>query len=73
MKMATDWFVWGREPLRYVLARRVYSNWAGSGYEYCRRKGKVLRFWTHAGAQDYVNTLNENAECPPTPSTKTCA
>lgn len=74
--MGTDWGVWARRPWRYVIARRVRAIGAAGellevdavsltspneGWVFYRRKGKLVRFWTRAGAQDFANTLNENS------------
>lgn len=42
------------------LERRVFNNFAGSGYEFLRyRNGMLRRFWTRKQAQARANELNE--------------
>lgn len=48
-----------RDGLRYVVERRVYSNFAGSGYVYARDNGRVLRYWTRRAAQQAADVLNQ--------------
>lgn len=48
-----------RDGLRYVVERRVFSNFAGSGYRYARDDaGNVRRFWTLKSAQAAADALN---------------
>jgi hypothetical protein len=46
----------------WKLERRIWSNWAGSAYEWYRYpiSGFVRRFWTRAQAEAFAKTLNEN-------------
>ena len=55
----SGWAPWfERVWLRYPVARCVHSDWAGSGYQYARENGCVVKFWTRNGAQAYADKLN---------------
>lgn len=52
------------EPARglifWRLERRVFSNFAGSGYEFLRyRNGMLRRFWSRKQAQERADQLNK--------------
>ena len=51
-----------RDGLRYVVQRREFSNWAGSGYRFARNAatGFVRRFWLPRNAQRYADALNKD-------------
>lgn len=57
-----QWQVWPREWMRYKVALRIFSNFAGSGYSYARKNGRVLRFWTKKAAQAHADKLNSEAK-----------
>lgn len=52
------WFLWGRAPLRHVVAQLAHSDWAGCGYRFARVNGKIVRFWTKRAAQAFADKLN---------------
>ncbi len=58
--MDNEWFPWyDRDWLRVPVARRAYSNFAGSGYVFARYdKGNVVKFWLRSSAQAYADKLN---------------
>ena len=61
----SEWTV-RRKGLRYIVERIVYSNFAGSRYEFARDEisgtRKVRRFWLRRNAQAYADGRNATSE-----------
>lgn len=47
-----------QKGMRYVIARRVFTSWAGSGFVFAREGSRIVRFWRYASAQAYADKLN---------------
>jgi len=58
-EMATDsWKVVAQGWLTYRVERRVFANFAGSGYQYGRKNGRIQTFWRRSSAQAFADQLN---------------
>ncbi len=59
--MSAQWKVWP-ETLHYKIAKRVTSDFLGSGYVFARKHRFILRFLTRSRAQKYADKLNRQSQ-----------
>lgn len=59
-----NWVPWYcRDWFRYPVARIAHFTFAGTHYQFARRNGRVVKFWTRKGAQAYADQLNAIEVC----------
>lgn len=55
-----EWFPYfERRGFKIPVARREFWDFAGSGYKFARKNGKVVKFWFRKNAQKYADALNK--------------
>lgn len=58
MAAETEWYP-EQQFMRWIVKRRLWSNFTGSAYEVDKyRKGVWRKFWTRKGAQARADLLN---------------